>query len=136
MKTALKLLVFVAALFGLFLIVSFLAFYHLLSVGEFRRFLIGEIEQNTKFKVQLGEAKLEVGRILGVGFHDLALSEPGGAEPVITAGRITARVALLPLLRRKLVFYEVRLDRLGGQMARDKEGKIHLLDRRLNLPFF
>ena len=135
MKKALKLLVFVAALFGLFLLVLFLAFYHLISVGEFRRFLIDEIEQNTKFKVQLGEAKLEVGRILGVGFYDLALSEPDRAEPVITAERITARVALMPLLRRKLVFYEIRLNQPGAQVVRDKDGKIPLLDRLLNLPF-
>ena len=135
MKKALKLLVLVAALFGLFLLVSFLAFYHLLSVGEFRRFLVSEIEENTKFKVQLGEAKLEVGRILGVGFHDLALSEPGDAAPVITAERITARVALMPLLRRKLVFYEIRLNQPAAQVVRDKDGKIPLLDRLLNLPF-
>jgi uncharacterized protein YhdP len=135
MKKALKLLVLAAALFGLFLLVSFLAFYHLLSVGEFRHFLVSEIEQNTKFKVQLGEAKLEVGRILGVSFHDLALSEPGDAEPVITAERITARVALMPLLRRKLVFYEIRLNKPGAQVVRDKNGKIPLLDRLLNLPF-
>ncbi|HXK27186.1 MAG TPA: AsmA-like C-terminal domain-containing protein [Candidatus Binatia bacterium] len=132
---AFKLFVFLAALFGLFLLVSFLAFYHLLSVGEFRRFLIDEIEQNTKFKVQLGEARLEVGRILGVGFHDLALSEPDAVAPVITAERITARVALMPLLRRKLVFYEIRLNQPGAQVVRDKNGKIPLLDRLLNLPF-
>ncbi len=135
MKKALKLLVLVAALFGLFLLVSFLAFYHLLSVGEFRRFLIAEIEQNTNFKVQLGEAKLEVGRILGVGFHDLTLSEPDAVAPVITAERITARVALMPLLRRQLVFYEIRLNQPAAQVVRDKDGKIPLLDRLLNLPF-
>ena len=134
-KKAFKLFVFVAALFGLFLLISFLAFYHLLSVGEFRHFLIAEIEQNTKFKVQLGEAKLEVGRILGVGFHDFALSEPDAVAPVITAERITARVALMPLLRRKLVFYEIRLNQPGAQVVRDKDGKIPLLDRLLNLPF-
>jgi len=135
MRTTLKLLVFAAVVFGLFLIVSFSAFYHLLSVGEFRRFLIDEIEQNTKFKVQLGEAKLEVGRILGVGFHDFALSEPDAVAPVITAERITVRVALMPLLRRKLVFYEIRLNQPGAQVVRDKNGKIPLLDRLLNLPF-
>src|SRR3972149_1362160 len=91
-KNAFKLFVFLAALFGLFLLVSFLAFYHLLSVGEFRRFLIDEIEQNTKFKVQLGEARLEVGRILGVGFHDPALSKPAAVASLIPAERITARV--------------------------------------------
>jgi hypothetical protein len=135
MRTTLKLMVFAAALFGLFLIVSFLAFYQLLSVGEFRRFLISEIEQNTNFNVRLGEAQLEVGRFLGVGFHDVALSEPGGAEPVITAERITARVALMPLLRRKLVFYEIHLNQPGALVVRDKDGKIPLLDRLLNLPF-
>lgn len=134
MKKALKLCGFIVAATLFFLVVAFAAFRHLISVGEFRRFLIEEIERNTKFKVQLGEAELEAGRFIGISFRDLALSEPNGVAPVLTAERITARVALLPLFRRELRFYEIRLDKPGAQVLRDEEGKIALLDRLRNLP--
>ena len=135
MRKALKLLGLVTVAFGLFLIVASAAFYHLMRVGEFRRFLIDEIEQNTALKVQLGEADLEIGWILGIVFRDLALAEPNEAQPAIAAERITARVELLPLLERKLIFYEVRLHKPIVRLKRDKAGHIPLLDKLLNLPF-
>jgi len=70
-----------------------LAFYHLIRAGDLQRFLISEIEAKPEFNVQLGEADLAVGRILGIGFSDFALSEPGVPRPAITAQRFTARVA-------------------------------------------
>ena len=135
MRKALKFVGFLVFVLILFVAVASLAFYHLIEEGEFRRFLISEIEKQTELKVQLGEADLELGQILAVGFRDVALSEPGGTERAITAERITARVALLPLLERKLIFYEIGLQKPTAQMVRDKDGKIVLLDRLLNLPF-
>jgi len=134
MRKALKLFTFVAFTFLLFLVVAATAFYHLIRVGEFRRFLVSEIEQNTELKVRLGEADLEIGRILGIGFRDVAISEPDGTQPAITAERITARVALLPLLQRRIIFYEILLQKPTAHMARDKEGTVPLLDRLFNLP--
>jgi uncharacterized protein YhdP len=135
MRKALKLIGFVSVTIGLFLIVSTLAFYYLIRVGEFRRFLIDEIERGTDLKVQLGAADFDVGWITGIGFRDLALSESETAQPSITAERLTARVALLPLLHRQVVFYEVRLQRPTVQVVRNKEGRVPLLDKLLNLPF-
>jgi uncharacterized protein YhdP len=135
MKKAFKLLAFAAFTFLLFLVVSAAAFYHLISVGEFRRFLISEIEQNTELKVGLGEAELQMGRILGIAFRDVAISEPDAPQPAITAERITARVALLPLFRRRIVFYEVYLQKPIARVERNKEGKLPLIDRLLNLSF-
>jgi len=135
MKKAFKLFAFVFFTFLLFLVGIGTAFYHLVRVGEFRRFLVSEIEQNTELKVALGDGDLEIGRILGIAFRDVAISEPNAPQPAITAERITARVALLPLLRRKLIFYEIRLEKPAARMERDKEGKLPLLDRLLNLPF-
>ena len=67
--------------------------------ASFRDSSIEEIGAKTELQIQLGEAELEVGRILGIGFRDFALSEPGASRPAITAQRVTARVALLPLFR-------------------------------------
>ena len=85
--------------------------------------------------MQLGEADLAMGRILGIGFSDFALSEPDAARPAIVAQRITARVALLPLFERKLILYGVRLHKPTARLVRDKEGRIPLLEKLRNLPF-
>jgi hypothetical protein len=135
MKKALKVIGFISVTLVLFFIVSGLAFYHLMRTGEFRRFLIDEIERQTELKVQLGEADLAIGWITGVAFGQLSLSEPGVAKPAITADRITARVALTPLLNREVVFYEIRLQKPMARFVRDKDGRLPLLDRLLNLPF-
>jgi uncharacterized protein involved in outer membrane biogenesis len=135
MRRLFKLVAFLSVTLLLFVAVSGLAFYHLMRVGEVRGFLIDEIEQRTGFRTHLGTAELEIGWITGIVFRDLALTEPDGAHPFITADRITARVALLPLLRREVVFYEIRAERPTAQFTRAEDGRFRLLDRLLSLPF-
>jgi uncharacterized protein YhdP len=135
MKKLLKLCLFLAATSILLVIIGSLAFYHLLRVGEFRRFLISQLEQQTQLEVQLGEGDFDIGWIAGIGFSDLKLSEPAAAQALLTAERITARVALLPLLQRKLIFYNVRLVKPAARLVREKDGRIPLLDKLLALPF-
>jgi uncharacterized protein involved in outer membrane biogenesis len=135
MRKVLKFFGVILSTLVLFVIVASLAFYHLIHAGELQRFLISEIESKTDFKVKLGEADLEMGQILGIGFSDFALSEPGVARPSITAQRITARVALLPLFERKLILYGVRLHKPTARLVRDKEGRLPLLEKLRNLPF-
>ena len=135
MKKALKIIGFAGVTCALFFIVCAVAFYHLARVGEFRRFLIEEVEKNTELKVELGDADLEIGWVTGIVFRNISLAEPDAAKPGITAERITARVALLPLLKRKVIFYEIRLQSPRAQFIGDQQGRIALLDKLLNLPF-
>lgn len=135
MRRALKFIGFASITLILFLVVAGLAFYHLISIGELRRFLVDEIEKNTALKVRLGAADLEIGWITGVAFRDLALSEGDAVEPAITAERVTGRVELLPLLERKIIIYEIRLERPTIQLQGDAAGRIPLIDKLLNLPF-
>src|SRR5262245_5193950 len=136
MRKALKCFGVILFTLALFVIVASLAFYHLIRTGELRRYLISEIESTTNFKVQLGDAELAMGRILGIGFSDFALSEPDAISPAITAQRITARVALLPLFERKLILYGVRLYKPTARLVRDKEGQFPLLEKLRDLPFW
>jgi hypothetical protein len=135
MKRVLKVLGLIGFTFFLFVAVAAIAFYHLVQTGELRRFLINEIEQKTELNVQVGEADLQVGSILGIAFRDVALSQPEASEPAITAQRVTARVELLPLLKRKLIFYEIRLHRPAARIIRDEKGQILLLEKLAKLPF-
>jgi len=134
MRTIIKFLSVTCFTLALFFIVVSVAFFHLVRAGEFRQFVLGELEARTSLKIQVGEADLEWGRILGIGFRELALFEPDGSQPVVVAERVSARVALLPLLQRKLVLYGVRLHKPTARVVRDGEGRIPLLDRLLNLP--
>jgi uncharacterized protein YhdP len=119
----------------LFFGVVLLTFYHLVQIGEFRRFLISEVERRTQLKVRVGEAELQMGKVVGISFRDFALLEPGNPSPVITSERVSIRVALLPLLERRVVFYELRFHRPSLQVARDEQGRVPLLDFMVNLPF-
>ena len=135
MRKVLKFLSVIVFTLVLFFIVASVALYYLVRIGEFQRFVASEIEEKTELKIQLGEAEMEMGRILGIGFRNFALSEPDARQPAIMAQRVTARVALLPLFQRKLVLYSVRLYKPTARMVRDKEGRIPLIDKLLNLPF-
>ncbi len=135
MKKILEVVAFLMFTSLLFLLVISLAFYHLVRIGEFRRYMVSEIEQQTALKVQLGEAHLEFGRMLGVSFHDVALSERDAVRPAVTAEQVTARVAFLPLFQRKLIFDEVRLQKPTLHLLRERDGRMPLLDKLLNLPF-
>lgn len=129
----------IAGLLGITLALLFGALlftlYRLMQVGEFRGFLIGEVERQTNLKVRVGEAKLRVGRLMGITFHDFALLEPESDEPVIAAERVLIHVALFQILDRRLVFDEIRLYQPRLKLARDQEGRIPLVEWVLSLPF-
>jgi hypothetical protein len=109
MKKFVKILGLLCAVLLLAFAVAIFAFYHLIRVGEFSRFLVGEFDQRTGLKMEVGEAEVEMGRVLGVSFRDFVLRGPGQSRPVIVAPRMVIRVALLPLLKGKLVFYGMRV---------------------------
>lgn len=134
MRRALKFIGFFTVLLVVFIIVAGLAVYRLVRVGEVHRFLTAQIEEQTGLHTRLGAAALEFGWITGIAFGDLALSEPGATAPAITAQRVIARIALLPLLRRQLVFYEIRVRQPAARFVRDRDGRLPLLDKLLNLP--
>lgn len=132
MKKLLKILAFLGITLVLLVVVVVAAFYHLIERGEFRRFLLSELESRTQLKVNVGSADIRFGRVMGISFRDLALLEPGSGRPVLTSERVLVRVALMPLLERKLDFYEIRFQQPTVQVARDEKGELRLL--RLLLP--
>jgi uncharacterized protein involved in outer membrane biogenesis len=136
MRRVLKVLGFLIISLVLGTAASGVAVYHLVRAGEVQRYLTDEIEKRTELRTQLGGADLEIGWVTGIVFSNLALFEPGATAPAITAQQVTARVALLPLLRRNVIFYEIRLQQPAAQFVRDTEGRVPLLDKLLNLQFF
>lgn len=119
----------------LFFAALLFTFYHLVQIGEFRNFLIAEVERQTQLKVRVGEGTLRVGRVLGITFRDVALLEPQNDRPVIEAERVLLHVALFQILQRRLVFDEILLHQPRVQIVREEQGRIPLLEWILSLPF-
>jgi autotransporter translocation and assembly factor TamB len=86
MRKALKLLGFLSATLVLFFVVASLAFYHLVRIGEVRRFFIDEIEKQTDLRVQLSGADLEIGWTTGIVFRDVTVRERWSSTAAISNG--------------------------------------------------
>ena len=135
MRKILAVLAFSAGALLLFFAAAIFAFYHLIQVGELRRFLVSEFESRSGLKLDVGEAEVELGWVLGVSFRDFSLRDPARNITVVSAPKILIRVALLPLLERKLVFSGVRLYGPYARIVRDEQGRVPWLDAVLGLPF-
>lgn len=135
MKKLLKIVSLAGVALVVFLGVVLFAFYYLVQVGEFRRFVINEVEKRTRMRVTVGKAELKMGSMVGISLQKLTVIEPKDNRPLIMAPRILIRVALLPLLEGKLIFHEIRLYRPSLQVVRNAEGKISLPDLTNILPF-
>ena len=127
-KKVLKLVSFLGIALILVVAAALLAFYHLIQVGEFRRFLLSELEKRTRLKASVGQADVRLGKVTGISFRDFALLEPETGRPVITSERVLVRVALMPLFERRLDFYEIRFQRPTFKLTRDEKGEIRLLN--------
>ena len=126
MKKLLKVIALLSAALVAILAVVLIAFYRFVQIGDLRRFLVSEIERQTRLRVSVGEAELEMGKALGISFSDLVLMEPESERPVVTAQKAVVRMALLPLLERRMVFDEVRLLRPTVRIERDEQGRASL----------
>src|ERR1041384_2306725 len=69
MRKILATLAFAAGALLLFFAAAAFAFYHMIQVGELRRFLVGEFEARSGLKLEIGSAGIEGGRVLGVSFY-------------------------------------------------------------------
>ncbi|MBI2361098.1 MAG: AsmA-like C-terminal domain-containing protein [Deltaproteobacteria bacterium] len=128
MKKLLKVGGFFAVAVVLLVVALVLAFYHLIQVGEFRLFLARELERRTGLKASVGSADVRLGMVTGISFSGFALVEPHTGQPVMTSERILVRVALLPLLERKLDFYEIRFQQPTLKLAREEHREARLLE--------
>jgi uncharacterized protein involved in outer membrane biogenesis len=135
MRKILAVLGFSAGALLLFFAAAIFAFYHLIQVGELRRFLVSEFESRSGLKLDVGEAEVELGWVLGVSFRDFALRDPIRNIVVVEAPKIFIRVAVLPLLERKVVFHGVRLSGATAKIARDARGRVPWIDAVSNIPF-
>ena len=117
----------VAAVFlAVLLIVLIVLVKALVTPERVKAAVIPLAERALQRQVSLGQVK--VGLFSGIELRDLAIGEPGEAEPFIAAGKVVLRFQLLPLLVRKVVIDEVALEGPTIRVIRRGDGSYSVSD--------
>ena len=102
--------------------VGFVALVRYLDSDAFRRAAIGAAQETVGAPVTVGE--LHVSLFSGAAFRQVVVGNPPGVPgDLLRAEALVVRPRLLPLLRRRLEFAEMRLDSPVVTLARNERGE-------------
>lgn len=107
-----------------------LAFFlpHLIDVDQYREPILAALQETLHRKVTFshGQFSMHIGPAFS--FDDVAIKEPDGSGDFISARRITLRLALLPLLEKKVVLRDMILDGAEIRLERNADGRLNVAD--------
>ena len=111
-----------------FLVIVLFLLNHLIEAGEFRRLLIRELEESTQLRVSVGAVEMEWGGVTGISLGDFSILDPIDSRTLVSAPKVVARVALLPLWHWQIVIQELRFHQPALQVSRNEAGQVDLLE--------
>jgi uncharacterized protein involved in outer membrane biogenesis len=105
----------------------------MLDVNAYRGEIVAALQQSLHRTVTFshGEFRWHFGPSFD--FDGVTIREPDNSADFLTADRITVRVSLLPLFRKRLVLKDITLEHPGVTLIRSPDGKLNI-DDLLNPP--
>lgn len=100
----------------------------LLHLDSYREQIIGELQQALNRQVVYGKGEVAFRFGPTFTFTDVRVRERDGSRDLLRVNRLTFRLALFPLLEKKVVLREVVLDRPQITVARNKDGSLSIGD--------
>jgi len=105
-------------------IVGMAAFVHFyLTEARIKALVIPEAEKALNRKVDIGS--INAGLFSGISIKDFSIKEMDGIADFVTTKAFVLNYDLLPLLKKKLLINEIRLDKPTIRIHRDAEGKFN-----------
>jgi hypothetical protein len=122
------LLVLCAGLVGLILVLAFLPYF--VSLDRVQRALVNHMEAALQRPVEIGAVRLQILSGLGAALEDVTIANPPGwSHPhFIRIGRLSVKVAFLPLLQRTIAITQMVVRDSELVFERDPHGQINLAD--------
>lgn len=112
------LVIFLVVMAGLF---AFVRFY--LTEDRVKSIVIPQAETALGREVAIGD--ISIGLFSGITIRDFLIKETGGKTDFINAKAFVLSYELLPLLQKKLIISEIRLDEPVVRIVREKNGKFN-----------
>jgi uncharacterized protein involved in outer membrane biogenesis len=114
-------IVFVLGLAFIFLVIGLTIFIRLyLTDDRIKAYIIPEAEKALDRNVAIGD--IHVGLLRGISIDDFIIREKDGKDEFVTMKSFMLRYELLPLLQKKLVVSEIRLQEPTVRISRNKAG--------------
>ena len=110
-------------LFGTF---ALLSVNYLLDPNIYGNILQKSLTTALDREVSIGKAKIELWGGVGMAFEDLRVRDRSLTFDVLRSERLILRVKLLPLLKRKIEWKRIVLDRPTVHVIRDKNGQFNI----------
>jgi len=123
-----KLLILLLILAGTFSLGLSLLLPRLLDLNSYQAQLITLLQKQLNRQVRLGDSKFSW--VLGpeFTFKDLYVQERDNNQEFLSANRITFRLALLPLIKKKIELREIVIDGVRLTLSRDEQGILNIDD--------
>jgi len=111
------------------LVVS-LAFFlpYLLDVNSYRDEILASLQKSLNRKVTFSRGAFTWHFGPSFDFDGITVKEPDNSADFLTAGRITVRLSLLPLLEKRVVVHDISLEGANIRLVRGVDGKLNIDD--------
>ncbi|MBL0225377.1 MAG: AsmA-like C-terminal domain-containing protein [Geobacteraceae bacterium] len=100
----------------------------LLDVNAYRDEILSTLQQSLNRKVSFSSGTFAWHFGPSFVFNTVSVKEPDGSRDFLKAERITVKLALLPLLEKKVVLKDLRADRAEINLIRGSDGKLNIDD--------
>lgn len=111
-------LLFIVVIAGLMVFVRYY-----LTEERVKAFVIPQAETALGREVAIG--KINISLFSGITIHNFLIKESDSTSNFVSAKAFVLNYELLPLLQKKLIISEIRLDQAAIQITRDKNGKFN-----------
>ena len=126
MKKAFKILGILAAVLVVLLVILVVLVRVVITPERIKAVVLPKAEEALGRDVSLGE--VEISLFKGITLHNLVVGEREGTEPFVAADRVVLRYQLRPLLQRRVVIDEVRLEAPLIRVERLEDGTFNFSD--------
>ncbi len=120
----------IAAVFAGLLVLLVLALPYVVSLDALRARVIAAAEQSLHRKVEIGAMRLQILSGLGAGVEKVVVHNTGGFESpaLVSADRVSVKVAFWPLLSRRIEVRAIVLDGVTVTIERGPDGALNIDD--------
>jgi len=100
----------------------------LLDLNTYKVQLIEILQKQLKRDVKLGNASFAWMLRPSFRFSDLSVSERGSTDEFVSARQVSFKVAIVPLLHKKIQLHEIVLEGVQATVSRNKQGVLNIDD--------
>ena len=127
-RSYIKIPVLILSFLGMGLIALALFFPRLVDVNSYRDEIVAALRQTLQRELDFGHGQFSMHIDPSFTFDNVSIKERDGTAQFFKAQRVSIRLALLPLLKKKIILKKVVVDGADIYVRRNSDGKLNIDD--------